>query len=178
MATQFKELGSNIDDRATLAHLNWKSRSSLVRYIGRRASNAMDTEDMVQEVLLRLLKRGGASRIANLKAYMFETASSVLKDQSRKERSHKTISHVSFNVDRHSATDFSAEEVLLGKEKLAIVRKILSELPERTCEVFLLRRIEGLRFQAIADRMSISVSAVEKHMQRATAHLTSRIGQD
>jgi DNA-directed RNA polymerase specialized sigma24 family protein len=41
--------------------------------------------------------------------------------------------------------------------------------------VFVLRRIEAMRLGDIAARLGISVSAVEKHMQRAVTHLMRRI---
>lgn len=48
---------------------------------------------------------------------------------------------------------------------------ILQALPERTRVIFILRRLEGLKYQDIANRFGISVSAVEKHMERAVAQL-------
>jgi RNA polymerase sigma-70 factor (ECF subfamily) len=72
--------------------------------------------------------------------------------------------------------DFSPERVLLGKEALVRATAVLLELPERTRMVFVMRRLEGMRYLDIAARLGISVSAVEKHMTRAMAHLVSRMG--
>jgi RNA polymerase sigma-70 factor (ECF subfamily) len=52
------------------------------------------------------------------------------------------------------------------------------ELPARTRDVFVLRRLEGLPYNEIAKRLGLSVSAVEKHMLRATRHLVARVGDD
>lgn len=38
--------------------------------------------------------------------------------------------------------------------------------PRRSLDVFVLHRHEGLTYRAIAERLAISVSAVEKHMMR------------
>ena len=51
-------------------------------------------------------------------------------------------------------------------------------MPERTRHVFVLRRIEGLRYQDVAKRLGLSVSAVEKHMQRAMLHLVQRLNDE
>jgi RNA polymerase sigma-70 factor (ECF subfamily) len=67
---------------------------------------------------------------------------------------------------------------LLGKERLVRATAVLLELPERTRVIFVLRRLEGMRFNDIAARLGISVSAVEKHMQRAITHLMRRIEQE
>jgi RNA polymerase sigma-70 factor (ECF subfamily) len=51
----------------------------------------------------------------------------------------------------------------------------LLELPERTRTIFVLRRMEGLRYQDIAQRLGISLSLVEKQMARAVAYLSQRM---
>lgn len=168
------------DDKAALERLSRAFRQSLIRHFGRRWRNQADLEDMVQEVFVRLLRRGGTSALEdeNLSAYMFETASSVLKDRLRKNVTHHGAAHESFDQDVHAGEDFSPERVLLGRERLNMATTALLELPERTRMIFVLRRLEGMRFNDIAVRLGISVSAVEKHMQRAMTHLMRRIEQE
>jgi RNA polymerase sigma factor (sigma-70 family) len=67
------------------------------------------------------------------------------------------------------------DEVIAARERLVFVRKALSTLPPRTREVFLMHRLEGMRYREIAERLSISVSAVEKHIARATLRLTEAL---
>jgi RNA polymerase sigma-70 factor (ECF subfamily) len=178
MAAQYQESPQELNDHAALERLSGSFRASLLRHFGRRTSNAVDSEDMVQEVFVRLLKRGRISRLENLNAYVFETASSVLKDRFRKDRSHHVDAHDPFDCERHADVDFSPEHVLLDREQLARATAALQELPERTQVIFVLRRLEGVKYQEIAARIGISVSAVEKHMQRATTHLTRSMDQE
>jgi RNA polymerase sigma-70 factor (ECF subfamily) len=168
------------EDQAALERLSRHFRWPLLRYFRRRTKDTADLEDMVQEVFVRLIRRGGTSALAreNLSAYVFETASSVLKDRLRKHVTRHVEAHESFDNDKHSDVDFSPEHVLLGKERLVRATAVLLELPERTRVIFVLRRLEGMRFNDIAARLGISVSAVEKHMQRAITHLMRRIEQE
>jgi len=48
-------------------------------------------------------------------------------------------------------------------------------LPERTRDIFILFRVEKMRQAEIAKRLGVSVSAVEKHVIRAAAHLARRL---
>jgi RNA polymerase sigma-70 factor (ECF subfamily) len=168
------------DDRAALERLGRHFRRPLLQYFRRRAKDAADVEDMVQEVFVRLIRRGGTSALAqgNLSAYVFETASSVLKDRLRKQVTHHAAAHEPFDSDRHADVDFSPEHVMLGRERLVQATAALLELPERTRVIFVLRRLEGMRFNDIAARLGISVSAVEKHMQRAITHLMRRVDRE
>lgn len=177
MAGQQQRAALNDEDQAALERLSRHFRASLLRYFGRRTRDTADLEDMVQEVFMRLIKRGGASSLEreNLNAYVFETASSVIKDRLRKRITHHADAHEPFDARSHAGADFSPEHVLLGRERLARATAVLLELPERTRVIFVLRRLEGMRFNDIAARLGISVSAVEKHMQRAIHHLMNRI---
>lgn len=165
------------EDKAALARVDREFRRSLLSYFGRRTRDAAELEDMVQEVFERLIKRGGTSALEreNIKAYVFETASSVLTDYLRKKVTHHTAHHEQFDRNQHGGVDFSPEHVLMNREQLAKAATVLFELPERTRVIFVLRRIEGMRMNDIAVRLGISVSTVEKHMQKAILHLMRRI---
>lgn len=165
-------------DAEVLERLGATFRPTLVRYFLRRVPDAAEAEDMVQEVFLRLIRRGGVGELEKLDAYVFETAASVITDRARKDRTRRSAAHDSFDQDRHGGVDFSPEHVLINREQLQRVSAILLELPERTRVIFVLRRLEGLRYQEIAARLGISVSAVEKHVARAMAHLMRRLDRE
>src|SRR3546814_471523 len=135
---------------------------------------------MVQDVFVRLLKRGGASELErqNLSAYVFETASSVLTDHFRKKITHRAVNHEPFDQNRHGGEDFSPEHVLINREHLERTSAMLLELPELTRAIFVLRRVEGLKVKDVAARLGISVTSVERHMRVAVWHVMQRNGVD
>ncbi len=153
-------------------------RSSLLRYFERRVGDRVEAEDLVQDVFVRLTQRGNLGTIEHLTGYVFEAAASVLRDRERRRRSRSADVHDAYDVDRHGGVDFAPDRVLGGQQRLRQASAALLELPERTRDVFVLRRIEGMRYQDVAARLGISVSAAEKHMQRAVAHLVHRLGAE
>jgi RNA polymerase sigma-70 factor (ECF subfamily) len=166
--------GRHGDQAASLEILNREFRPSLTRFFVRRVPES-DIEDMVQDVLLRLSKRGNLEEIERLGGYVFQTARSVMRDHLRKWRSQERDSHCSFDEEFHGDADFSPERVLLARERVTQAKAALLELPERTRAIFILRRIEKIKYEDIAARLDISVSAVEKHMLRAVRHLATRL---
>jgi RNA polymerase sigma-70 factor (ECF subfamily) len=72
------------------------------------------------------------------------------------------------------AEENSPERVLNSKQELHVVVAALQELSERTRDVFMLDRLEHLKHGEIAQIFGISVSAVEKHVSKAVAHLARR----
>jgi RNA polymerase sigma-70 factor (ECF subfamily) len=61
----------------------------------------------------------------------------------------------------------SAEQVLIGRERLRAMEQVLASLGERTNQVFRRYRIDDVGQRDIAAEFGISLSAVEKHLQKA-----------
>ena len=151
--------------------LSREFRPALSRYFGKRAYQQADVEDLVQEVLVRLAVRGDGSDIEQPEAYLMRTATNVWRDFLRKKRTHAQDFHEEFLEERHPNAEVGPDHVLAGMESVEVILAALNELPERTRQIFLLCRVEGLRQKRVANRLGISVSAVEKHMIKAIAHL-------
>ena len=159
------------DDDAAFSQLLAEFRPALLRYFSRRVHASQEVEDLVHDVLVRLVRNRQFADRESAKGYVFETANSVLVDYIRRRNTAGARARVEMDVESHEGEDFGPERVLQGRQELSLATAILMELPERTRTIFILRRIEGIRFLDIAARLGISVSAVEKHMQRAIARL-------
>ena len=147
-------------------------RGWLMQYFRRRVQNVGEIEDLVQDVFARIVARDSTDPVEHLGGYVLKTASNVLTDWIRRRSSHAANLHVSFEPELHGEQELGPERILGGKEELQAATMVLLRLPERTRTVFVLRRLEGWRFQDIASHLGISVSAVEKHMVRAIHQLS------
>jgi len=61
-----------------------------------------------------------------------------------------------------------------ARAALRELEKALFGLSKRTREIFLLSRVENVSHQEIANMHGISVACVDKHVQKALAHLSIR----
>jgi RNA polymerase sigma factor (sigma-70 family) len=164
---------SNGDGGSDLAARSRTLRGALTRYFQRRLSDANEIDDLIQEVFLRIVRRGNSQNLDRFDGYVFETAASVIKDRFRRRRVRMSDSHVSFEPDLHGQSDVSPEQTVLAREALRLTTRAIMALPERTRTIFILRRLEGLSHPEIARRLGLSLSAVEKHIQRAAKQLLS-----
>jgi len=161
--------------------LDRRFRSPLTAYFLRRVNDRSDAEDLTQEVFIRLARRPDQNGGETIEAYVFKIAASVLFDwgryrTSRRMTAHRTLTDVSENIalPPNLVEDRTPERVLAGKEALKDIEAALGELSERTREIFLLSRMENVHHRDIANLHGISISAVEKHVIRAVAHLSAR----
>jgi RNA polymerase sigma-70 factor (ECF subfamily) len=104
---------------------------------------------------------------------VFQTAASVIKDRFRRRRVRAADRHVVFQPNYHGETEIDPERVVIGQEELAAVAHRIMALPERTRTIFVLRRLEGMSLPEIARQLGLSLSTVEKHIQRAAKQVLS-----
>ena len=161
-------------DDSALADSGARFTPALRAFFSRRAP-VSDVEDLVQEVLLRIQKRKPAPIVNNVEGYLFEVAANVLIDRSRRDRTRRRSDHCELQDFHHPVDEMSPERVLQGREQIARVLATLEALPERTRRVFILVRFEEMSYKLVAQRLGISVSAVEKHVMKALRQLHARL---
>jgi RNA polymerase sigma-70 factor (ECF subfamily) len=139
----------------------------------RAVGDRSEAEDLVQEVFLRLVRRGPMESYEHLTSYAFQAADSVLKDRARRRIVRQSDRHVAFDPDQHSESEPGPDVELFARDELRQVSITLALLPERTRHVFILRRLERLSYAEIGTRLGISISLAEKLMRKAALHLVA-----
>ncbi len=70
---------------------------------------------------------------------------------------------------------FTPERILLGRDAVRQVERLLDELPVKTKTIFLLYHAEVMPQLQIARMMQMPLSTIEKHMCRASVHLHRKL---
>ena len=138
-------------------------RAALARFLRARGA-AADVEDLLQDMWLKLqsLEPGP---IAEPLAYLYRTADNQLLDRYR-ENGRRARRETVWG-ESSSGTAPNAEDVLLAREGLAAVDETLGALGERTHSILYRFRVDGQSQKDIARDLGVSLSLVEKHLQRA-----------
>ena len=148
------------------------SLMSKVRRILRRRGRSMDeADDLIQEAFLRLQVYCQDHKVRNTGGFLLRTALNLAFDRNRRAR---VAGVVPGGLEGIVLIDPSPppDEVCAGQERLQRMKTGLEAMSPRRREVFILNRIEGYSFPQIADRLGISLSAVEKHAAKAILFLT------
>jgi RNA polymerase sigma factor (sigma-70 family) len=169
---------SELQDKSLLDSLARRYYAPLLSFFRKRTHNGGDTQDLVQQVFLRLAQSRHADEIHNHDAYIFQTAANTLRDHYRHLAIRNQFINESIATNDGLATDVSPERTILARENLTRLVEGLRELPERTRDVLVLSRFEGLKNAEIAQLHHISTRAVEKHIAKALAALSEILGPD
>jgi len=143
----------------------------------RRAASRTDAEEMVQDLFVRLLGRADLLTLDNVDGYVFEAAANIACDRGRYEQARGSGRHVDIDRFAHQSDEPGAERIVAGRQTLSRTLAALDSLKPRARTIVILRRFENLTYAQIAERLGISVSAVEKHMVRAMSVLRHDLGK-
>lgn len=159
--------------------LNERFRAPLLAYFFKRVRDRVEAEDLAQDALVRLALHPDKNNGATIHAYVFTIAANLLRDRARSRlsksaTSHRVLSEVLVNSAPNLVEERTPERVVMAREALRDVVEALGELSERTRDIFVLARLERMPQRDIAALHGITVSAVEKHVVKALAHLGAR----
>ena len=147
----------------------------LIRRVSRATRRPADAEDLLHSAFLRLEEFRSRHAVQNPVAFVVRAAVNLSVDERRHERVRAEIPEsVHDLVDLCDGRPFH-DDILFARERLARVSVSLAQLTPRTREIFLVHRIAGLKYREIACRLDITVSAVEKHVAKATQFLAEWI---
>lgn len=141
--------------------------------------NCQETaSDICQEAFVRLCRAEDLSGVANLKAFLFRTATNLLTDHYRSQAvhsAHKVEWHDDYalGVEDHRC----AETVAKAEQELVRLVEALSMLPPLDQRIFYLNRFKCLKQRDIAETLNISVRTVEESIKRSLIHCGKLLGK-
>ncbi|MDY5239723.1 RNA polymerase sigma-70 factor [Bacteroides helcogenes] len=149
-----------------------------VRFASTYVADRMAAEDIVMEAMVYYWenrKRLAADIVPSV--YILTSVKNkclnYLRDaQCRKDLSRQMQEHEEWKLNlKISTLEACSPEELLSKEMQELVAKALNKLPEKTRQVFIMRRFKEMSFKEIAVQTGMSVRGVEYHLDIATASL-------
>jgi RNA polymerase sigma-70 factor (ECF subfamily) len=145
------------------------SRSQLLRFL--RARGAGDAaEDLLHELWIRV-SAAAPGPIADPLPYLFRAANNLMVDRYRSEmrsarRDQDWTEHAGPTIAGVS-DEASSERALIARERLREAQETLARLGDRVATTFRRFRFDGDSQRDIARDLGISVSSVEKDLQKA-----------
>ncbi len=162
---------SRAGDADAFAALVGRFQAPTYRFVLRMVRRPAVAEDLSQEVFLRLWQNlGRIEEAERLGPWLRRVAGNLVIDHWRKEdarrRRLKTLREhpIARRVVRPSRR-------VEGREAMDAVRAAVDTLPAKLRSVLLLRTVEGLRYEDLAETLGISVGAVRSRLFRARQEL-------
>ena len=140
---------------------------TIFNFIYYKFGNEEKAYDAVQEAFVKLWENCKKVPPEKAKSYVYTVANNLYLNVIKAEKVRlKYAEGVSFGADT-----VSPEYVLEEKEFRDKLDLALNSLPENQRTTFLLNRVDGMKYQEIADMEGVSVKAIEKRMSLALKSL-------
>lgn len=167
--------GSMVSTMLASSDLPWQElHGNLRAFIGRRVRNQADVDDLVQRVLLQIVKGLGSLRDAErLHAWVYRTARNVIVDHYRSSTARRELaSGDAQDLALADVSNLSVDEESVALQELAIcLTPMLRQLQPAYREAVTLTELEGITQAEAAERTGVSLSGMKSRVQRGRRQL-------
>lgn len=137
-------------------------------YIQKIVRDKEYAKDITQETYARALESHPNTPILNKRAFLYRVAKNIIIDQARKNNKNHLMN---FEEERFISEDKQAEEKILQINENQFLLEEIQKLPKKRKQAFVLHVVDGYSRKEISVLLNISVSAVEKHISRASLQI-------
>ena len=143
-------------------------RDELVSFIAVRTVDAIEAEDIVQDIFLRLLRGQQLITPQTLPSLLHTMARHAVCDYYRRRHVHEEYEHYIQTSDFSCQTsDDSVESVFSAQQLMERMERSLARLPKACCEIYRLHIYDGMKVSDIAQELSLPYKQVENRLGQA-----------
>lgn len=140
-------------------------------YIYYKSGNEELASDISQEVFLKIWEKRNDIKKETVVSLLYSMAYNIFISHCR----HNKIELNFTKKENNQQESFSPEDMYNYQETKRMYEKALSCMNEEYRTVFLMSRMEELKYREIAERLDISIKTVEKRMSRALSYLKQEL---
>lgn len=148
-------------------------KDKLFRYALSFLKDKVDSEDIVQEVFMRLWqKRDDLVNIKNIEAWsMTMTRNLTLDKLKAKKLEFRNIG----KIEEKSNSESGIDQLIEQSETIEGIKKLIDSLSEKQKQVIILRDIEGYSYQEIGEIIGIDQNLVKVTLFRARENVRKKL---
>lgn len=168
-----------LGERKALEALVKRYQKTVFAMLYQLAPDWHDIADLAQEVFIRVYRHVGSLRNPKtFRAWLNQITINLFYDELRKRpRKIPTISlDKTGDDDDEQIREFpdlsqGPDEIVLNQELATFIRQAMNELPEQFRTVIVLRELQGLSYEEIAESLGCELGTVKSRIARARARL-------
>lgn len=161
-------------DREAFAELYRANVQAIFRYIAARINDSQLAEDLTGEVFMRALQGLPSYRHEGLPwlAWLYRIAHARIVDVYRRQARRPMETELDSEM---LAADHDLDERLHQEQTADLLRSAIARLTDEQQQVIVLRFIEGLRVEAVAQIMGKNANAIKALQHRALRAIAARL---
>ncbi len=164
-------------DKSSVESLILRHKNKVYGYISMYIRDQALAEDIFQDTFLKViqsLKAGRYQENGRFISWVMRIAHNLIIDHFRKEKQMNVISNDDYESDIFNSKklcEANVEDVIVKRQIIKDVRRLIQMLPEDQREVVILRHYTGLSFKEIADISNVSINTALGRMRYALINM-------
>ncbi len=160
-------------DAAAYGELVRRHERPIYRHLHNLTASPDEARELAQETFLKAWEALAEWRPeANVQAWLYRIASNLAFDLLRRR---KVVRFEAMEDDFEAASGEAGPEMRLeAKQSIATLEAALQRLPLELRQILLLREVEGLSYEDIAQALGVNEGTVKSRLARARAALAAR----
>jgi RNA polymerase sigma-70 factor (ECF subfamily) len=135
--------------------------------------NKQDAEGMVQEVFIAVWEnRERLDENKSFSGFVFSIAKNKTLNRIKQNLSRKVYLEY-MQTENQDPDDIASD--FESRELIEFLHKTIQELPEKSKEIFLLSRNEGLTYKQIASKLDISENVVDHEIRKSLKYIREKL---
>ena len=164
-------------DQSSVEILILRHKNKVFGYISMYIRDQALAEDIFQDTFLKViqsLKAGRYQDNGRFISWVMRIAHNLIIDHFRREKQMNVISNDDYESDIFNSRklcEANVEDVIVKRQVIKDVRRLIQMLPEDQREVVILRHYTGLSFKEIADITNVSINTALGRMRYALINI-------
>ena len=139
-------------------------RDELLAFVSSRLGGSVESEDIVQNIFVRLLTTDKMITEVTLPALVYTMARNLITDYYRRRHTYEEFEHF---IKGSSEEDGSMESVISAKELMELLERGLAKVPENCHEIYRLHIYGGMKVSEISQALGEGYKSVEHRLGSA-----------
>jgi len=176
--TDYELITSYINgDNRSIELLILRHKSKVYSYISLYIRSRDLADDIFQDTFMKVVQSIRAGRYQDdgrFLSWVMRIAHNLIIDHFRREKQLGLVLNDDYESDLFNSkrlVDDNVEDIMVRRQVLRDVRKLVSELPEDQREVVIMRHYAGMSFKEIADMTGVSINTALGRMRYALINM-------
>lgn len=145
----------------------------LVNFVNKYLSNFENSKEVVQSTFVKIWENKDKIEVhSSLKSYLYQVTKNSMIDFIRKNKNH--LNSVEFDTNLFDVYDDNGKSLDPYIVRQAI-EYCLKNKKEKSREIFMMNKYQGLTYEEIADYLNISKRSVEDNISKILVYLKSEL---
>lgn len=164
-------------DDGAFSELMRRHYRGIVNYIYRFTNVRENSEDLAQEVFLRMYKSAGRYKPeAKFSTWLYKIATNVSLTHVKRAKNNMSLDAMAESGGDVGNSDLEiADDIIYRKEIKDVIFQAMESLPEREKVAIMLCKYEGLSYEEVSEVLECTVGAVKAYVHRGRMKLIDKL---